>query len=179
MKCAGLLLLSATLSFMGCSSSDDTETSSGSGGDSEPDCTFVTEADLLSSASITASKTPRDPSIGAGSTCNGNFVTIDAAGTKHMVLLIANVERSQFDNPDQLLTDTYKNQEQPTDLGAGVEAKLFTTDDADGGAKVLWMFKNVKGFELVTFFKIGKTDATPQLTKAQTLALGKIAATRF
>ncbi len=171
-----LLALSAAFAS-GCSSSDSTGSSSGaSGSASSPECTFVTEADLQATLGVTTKRVPRDPSKGAGSTCNGNFAVVDASST-HMVLLIERLaSRTQFDQPGDLMTTAYPVEERPTNLGA--EAKLFLTNDADKGAKVLWLWKNGAGYELVTFFKLA-SDPTPQLTKAQLLALGQTVATRL
>jgi hypothetical protein len=178
-KTAPLFTLALVAVLAGCSSSSDSSSSSSSSsssGSAQSDCTFVTEADLLSVASISASKIPRDPTKGAGSVCNGNFAVVDASGKPDMVLMIDFLSsRDEFDHPSALLTQTYPTQETPTDLGA--EAKLFLGADADGGAKVLWLWKGNTGYQLVTFYKIA-SKATPQLTKAQLLALGKIAATR-
>ncbi|NOU30294.1 MAG: hypothetical protein HOO96_20520 [Polyangiaceae bacterium] len=170
-----LLAAAATLAA-GCSSSESTGSSSGaSGSATSPDCTFVTEADLQAALGVATTRVPRDPSKGAGSTCNGNFAVVDTK--THMVLLIERLaSRAQFDQPGDLMTTAYPVEERPTNLGA--EAKLFLTADPDKGAKVLWLWKNNAGYEIVTFFKLS-SDPTPQLTKAQLLTLGQTVAPRL
>lgn len=179
-----LVALALSLSVVGCSSSGDESGGGGgapagssSGGDAAApasgDCTFVTEADLASVASMTTTRVARDPMIGAGSTCNGNFA-VTVGGQPQMVLLVERLTRAEFDGPTSMMTSTYPVVEQPADLGA--EAKLFLTASGDAGAKILWLAKGDRGVQLVTFFA---TDDGQLLTKAQLLELGKLVAPRF
>ncbi len=169
-------LVSAAVFSTACSSSDATSSSSGaSGAASSAECTFVTEGDLQAVLGIATTRVPRDPSKGAGSTCNGNFAVVNPE--THMVLLIERLaSRTQFDQPGDLMTASYPVEERPTNLGA--EAKLFLTPDPDKGAKVLWLWKNGAGYQLVTFFKQA-SDPTPQLTKAQLLTLAQTVTPRL
>lgn len=150
---------------------------SSSGGDAAAptggDCTFVTEADLASVASMSTTRVARDPMIGAGSTCNGNFA-VTVGGQPQMVLLVERLTRAEFDAPSSMMTSAYPVVEQPAELGA--EAKLFLPAGGDAGVKVLWLAKGDRAVQLVTFFA---TDDGQQLTKAQLLEFGKLAAPRF